>query len=111
MGSSELAAFRIRVMRSKFSGRHCPVSLLSNRSLALMMCFRSPQLSQLRFATVEFVSITPPDSLNRVRLGPESAVCVLPHRPSLPVPWNHWGRPILREPEPAFRQDRIGAGP
>src|SRR4029453_14766618 len=23
-GSSELAAFRIRVMRSKFSGRHCP---------------------------------------------------------------------------------------
>ena len=56
---------------------------LSNWSLALMMRFRSPQLSQLRFAAVEFVSITTPDSLNRVRLGPESAVCVLPHRPSL----------------------------
>src|SRR5262249_41139032 len=28
-----------------------------------------PQLSQLRFAAVEFVSITSPDSLNRVRLG------------------------------------------
>jgi hypothetical protein len=81
----------IRMMRSKFSGRHRPVSLLSNRSLALMMCFRSPQLSQLRFAAVEFVSITPPDSLNRVRLGPESTVRVLPHRPSLPVPWNHRG--------------------
>jgi hypothetical protein len=36
-----------------------------------------------------------------VRLGPESTVCVLPHRPSLPVPWDHWGRSILREPEPA----------
>ena len=42
------------------------------RSLALMMCFRSPQLSQLRLAAVEFVSITTPDPLNRVRLGPES---------------------------------------
>ena len=30
MRSSELAGFRIRVMRSKFSGRHCPVSLLSD---------------------------------------------------------------------------------
>jgi hypothetical protein len=59
IGSSELPAFRIRVMRLKFSGRHCPVLLLSNRSLALM-CFRSPQLFQLPFAAVEFVSITPP---------------------------------------------------
>src|SRR5262249_47940830 len=84
---------------------------LSNWSLALMMRFRSPQLSQLRFAAVEFVSITAPDSLNRVRLGPESAVCVLPHRPGLPVPRNHWGGTILREPKPALRQDRIGAGP
>src|SRR5437773_12239754 len=62
-----------------------PVPPLSNWSLALTMCFRPPQLSQLRYAAVEFVSITTPDSLNRVRLGSESAVCVLPHRPSLPV--------------------------
>src|SRR6266487_3856793 len=87
----------------------CSPGVLSAGSLALVLT--SPQLSQLRFAAVEFVSITTPDSLNRVRLGPESAVCVLPHRPSLPVPWNHWGRTILRKPKPALRQDRIGAGP
>src|SRR5204862_5887423 len=42
---------------------------MSNGRLAL-----SPQLSQLRFAAVELVSITTPDSLNRVRRRPESAI-------------------------------------
>jgi hypothetical protein len=32
----------------------------------------TPQLSKLRFAAVELVAIATPDSLDRVRLGPES---------------------------------------
>src|SRR5260370_4701730 len=82
---------------------------LSTESLALILCLPSPQLSQLRFAAVEFVSITPPDSLNRVRLGPESAACILPHPPSLPVPCTDWARTLYREPQPATRPDRLGA--
>src|SRR5262249_8285271 len=48
---------------------------LSNWSLALMMRFRSPQLSQLRFAAVEFVDLSrsqPRIPLTVCGLGPRA---------------------------------------
>src|SRR5262245_38138047 len=69
-----------------------------------------PEPAQLRHAAVELVPLTPVDAGDRVRLGPECAVGVLLHRPGRPVRWYHRGGTVLREPEPALRQDRILRG-
>src|SRR5258707_583942 len=69
-----------------------------------------PKLFQLRLCAVELVAIAASNAADAVRIRPNRAVRVLPHGEGGPVRRHDGRSPVLREPEPALRQDRILAG-